>query len=69
MIIGKFKIEDLNKLVKVMALSRSPSTFTVTADGPSMAISYVGDDGKLVKIQLFDESVSAMPTITKTDYL
>ena len=69
MLIGKFKIEDLEKLHKAISLSRSPSTFTLSSDGPKIMISYTGDDGKLVSITLFDSNTSTVPTITKTDYL
>ena len=69
MIIGKYRIDDLNKLVKTLALSRSASTFTVSMDGPKMLVSYTGDDGKLVTITLFSAELNKMPTITKTDYL
>lgn len=67
--IGKYKIEDLNKLHKTISLSRSPSTFTVAMDGPRLNFAYLGDDGKLVTITLFDAETSSTPTITRTDYL
>ena len=67
--VGKFKIEDLVKLNKTIALSRSATTFTVSVDGPKLLIHYTGDDGKLVTVTLFDSHINTMPTITKTDYL
>lgn len=69
MIVGKFTIEDLNKLVKKMALSRSATTFTISIDGPKLLVNYSDDDGKLITITLFDSKVHTIPTITKTDYL
>lgn len=67
--IGKYKIDDLNKLVKTLSLSKSPSVFNVSQDGPRLLFSFIGDDGKQVTITLFDAETNTMPTITKTDYL
>lgn len=69
MLIGKFTIEDLNKLVKKIAMSRSATTFTISMDGPKLLFNYSDDDGKLITVTLFDFKVSTVPTITKTDYL
>ncbi len=67
--IGKFKIEDLNKLHKTISLCKSAVTFTVSMDGPKLLVNYTGDDGKLVTVTLFNTEANSTPTITKTDYL
>lgn len=70
MIVGKYKIQDLEKLFKTMQLSKSPSVFTISVDGPKLNFNYVDDHGKIVIITIFDsESTNSTPIITKTDYL
>ncbi len=69
MIIGTFKIEDLNKLIKTVSLSKSLSIFKLSQERNGLTFSYIGDDGKEIQITIFESNTSMLPLITKVDYL
>lgn len=69
MIIGKYLVSDLKKLLDAVLKSRRATTFQMSMDGPKLLVSYDGDDGKVTTVTLFDESVKSSPTISRTEFL
>jgi hypothetical protein len=69
MIIGKYLVADLVKLMESIKKSRRATTFQVQMDGPKLLVSYEGDDATVTTVTLFDESTRTSPTISRTEFL
>lgn len=60
---------DVLKAAKLLEKTASAMYVTVGIDGPICSLTFIGDDGKLVTVKLFDVKTQARASVTRSEDL